>query len=176
MVAQAPLVATRSQLSTHTGSCNCWRSPLTCCQRVMYADSVSAHEMFDSLVCREVNGMGRPCADDYARHATPQTQYPLAGSHSVCALDHAIVDRGRRRVQDLHSSLYSSRTLGMGIRQALGGAWMEARRQTLIASMGYITVCSCLQHQYIGIGVANQGLGIWGTNRYACEGTGYHIL
>lgn len=97
---------------------------------MVYADPVSSHEMFDSLVCCEVHSMGGPCTHDHAGHATPQTQYTLAGSHSVCPLDHAIVDSGRRRIQNLHSSLVHG---GIALldddieaRQAFGGARMES--------------------------------------------------
>lgn len=79
---------------------------LTCCQRMMYADLVPAHEMFNGLISGKVDGVGRSCADYDAGHASPQAQDALAGGHSICSLDHAIVDGGRGGVENLHPSLY----------------------------------------------------------------------
>lgn len=104
---------TRNRCGGSTGGCwgqllintcdRCWA--LTCCQRMVHAGLVAAHDVLDGFICCEVYGMCRPCADNHARHASPQTQDPFAGSHFVCPLYHAVVDGGGRRIQDLHSSL-----------------------------------------------------------------------
>lgn len=73
---------------------------------MVYADPVATHEVLDGLICSKVDGMSGPCTDNDARHTPPQAHDALAGGHSVCSLDHTIVDGGRGRVQDLHSSLW----------------------------------------------------------------------
>lgn len=123
IVAAAPLVAT---------GVSCWIMPcgpfwgLTCGQRMVYASLVPAHDVFDSFVGCEVYGMCRPCANNNARHASPQTQNPFASGHPISPLYNTIVDSGGRRVEDLHSSL--RRTWWLGGRVDQGAGWRKPPR------------------------------------------------
>jgi hypothetical protein len=72
---------------------------------MVHASLVPAHDVFDSFVGCEVYGMCRACANNDARHASPQTQDSFTGGHLICPLYHTVVDGSGRRVQDLHSSL-----------------------------------------------------------------------
>lgn len=78
----------------------------------MHTDPISTHEMLDSFIGCKIDGMGGACTNNNTGHASPETHYALACGHLVGALYHAIVDRGRIWIEDLHSRL---RGVGSGV-------------------------------------------------------------
>lgn len=72
---------------------------------MVHTDPISTHEVLDSFIGCKIDGVGGACTNNNTGHASPQTHYALACGHLVGALYHAIVDRGRIWVEDLHSRL-----------------------------------------------------------------------
>lgn len=145
---------------------------------MVYTNPVSAHEVLDSFIGREIDGVGGTCTNNDTGHAPPQTHYALPSSHLVGALYHAIVDGRRTWVEDLHSSLDGVGRWMSGKTETMAEGSREWKRRTLIASMGYMTVCSYGGSQMVELERSSRvgGGRERSTDGYACKGAGCHVL
>ncbi len=120
---------------------------------MMDTSLITSHDMLDSFVGRKIDCMSRSykvisifgaatdttiyltCTHDHTGHSSPKTQEPLSSCNSIATLNHAIVDCGGSGIEDLHAGL------GHVNNEATHHQPYDTPR-TLIASIGYITVCS----------------------------------
>lgn len=139
------IVRTFAALSQQTPS---RRSDHTCCKRVMLADPVPAHYMLHGLVRGKVDCVRRSRAYNHTRHPSPQAGNALCRRHPICPLDDSIVHCRRGRVDDLHPSLLHHLVNFPG---HLSFGMNEKVVFTLIASIGYINVCSCQDVSFVSL-------------------------
>lgn len=155
----------------------------------MHADLVATHKMLDSFIGCKIDGVGGACTNNNTGHASPETQYALACGHLVGALYHAIVDRGRIWIEDLHSRLrnvggcMSGRDLAKiddkpRLEKGGGGGWVAKSGQTNLDSINWV-------HNSVFLLRESEKEGDFGcrgrgrercTDSYSCKGAGCHVL